>query len=268
MPCRLTATFFGALAAACAPQIPDSAPQRLRVATPAPAVATARPGEPVAEAAARARRAAAAEGGRLIEPAAAPFLFGAPAGRRFLAAPPPRALARGAPAGRCPGLGLGTGPRAPTQALRACLAAQPEARDCGCALLAVDDAVLSSQPALAYAPGVGGRLLGVDDARFGVLVVEEAPGPATGDTVARFLDGAATVAVAELRADGAATLTLPADGRVFFGRRERRGWRRGRLTERLLLEDATGDRIVALIGFEPADIAAEGVALGAWTPPG
>ena len=79
-----------------------------------------------------------------------------------------------------------------------------------------------------------------------------------------FYDAAGLVALGVLGPDGEARLTDLRDGLSYDGWREPRGWRRGRLTERLLLVGAGDARLIALIGFEPADVVAECPALAAW----
>ncbi len=258
-----------ALLAACADDGPPPA-AGLRAARAGPVTAMAL-AEARAAAADAAERALSAPRVPRIEPAAAPFLFSAPEGRAFLAAPvAARALARGAPREWCPTIGLAAAPEAADpaaaaeRALRRCLAARDErarAAGCGCRLLALGDALLAPQSALDYAPGVGARLIGLGDGR--PLIARETPAEGAGAVVA-FESAAGRVAEARLAPDGTATLTLDDGGAVFEGRRERLGWRRGRIVERLLLRDAAGRRLIALIGIEPLDYAAAGPALAAW----
>jgi hypothetical protein len=266
--------FLGGCAAE--PAAPTS--QLLRVAPVAPPViATEADGAAAAansagRSAARVLARPAAARPRPIEPAAAPFLHAAPLGRAFLTAPAPRALALGTPARFCPGAGLATGAQAPARALAACLAdgrqaldpAAPRPETCGCTLVAVDDAVLDLNRARSYAAGVGARLLGAG--RSGPLTAREIAPPVDappGATAAVFMSASGPVAEAVMTPAGEATLRL-ADGRAFAGRRARRGWSRGRVVERLLLTDAAGARMIALIGVEPAAFAAQGPALAQW----
>lgn len=278
----------GALAAcAGAPAAPQGplAQQRFLPLQPPPQIAV-RAGADMADALAAVRRLArdgADDGadngadsaaGRRIEAVAEPFLYGSPLGRRFLRLAPARALALGDPAERCPAAGLGqdaatrdgAGAQAAAgQALRRCLAMVEGRADCGCRLLALDDKLLAGPLAFTYAPGVGGRLVGdgVGGRGAPLTVAERATDDPT-RTLIGFFDATGPVAVGEVEDDGGARLMLVRSGAVFEGRRERRGWRRGRIVERLLLSDAEGRRIIALIGFEPADIVAEGAALAAW----
>lgn len=208
-----------------------------------------------------------------VDAAQAPFLTRSPIGRRFLAAPAPRALAIGDPAETCPAAAVAAGPAGASRqavaarALDACLANLEDAgRDpaCGCRVVAVDDVLLAPPSAFVYAEGVGGRLVG--DGRFGgrPLIAEEVDAPDGRSVRIAFFDAAGPVAVGDLADDGRARLVMLDDGAVFTGRREPRGWRRGRVQERLLLQGADGARLIALIGFEPADVAAEGPALAVW----
>ena len=211
----------------------------------------------------------AASSPKRVEAAGAPFLYNAPVGARFLAAKGPRALARGEPPERCPAAIAATG-SSPLGAARAagaqCLRALATTPDCRCRLLALDDVLLAEPGALAYAPGVSGRLVGLGQAAR-PLTIEERPTDDPDRTLLAFYDAGGPVAVAELDAGGEARLILLANGALYEGARETWGWRRGRLTERLLLTGEDGRRLIALVGFEPADIAAEGSALAAWPAP-
>ncbi|TVQ56650.1 MAG: hypothetical protein EA355_06265 [Rhodobacteraceae bacterium] len=208
-----------------------------------------------------------------VEQERAPFIARSPIGRRFLDAPTPRALALGDPPRHCPAAAIAAGPVGATRAdavsraLGACLEALAEAGDaaaCGCRVIAVDDVLLAPVDAYAYAEGVGGRLVG--DGRFGgrPLIAEEVDAPDGRGVRVAFFDAGGPVAVGELADNGGARLLMLDDGAVFTGWREPRGWRRGRVQERLLLEGADGARLIALIGFEPADVAEEGPALAVW----
>lgn len=190
---------------------------------------------------------------------AAPFLQFSPLGQRFRAAPPPRALAIGSPGPSCPGAGVGADA---ASALRTCLAANGGRPDCGCEVLAVNDTLLPSTNGLNYAPGVSGRLYGLRDP-LGPLVVEERALPDDGVIVA-FYAPDRLVALGELRDDGAARLVVAGTGALYVGDREKRGWRRGRLTERLLLRGENGRRLIALIGFEPEELASRRAELTRW----
>jgi hypothetical protein len=204
------------------------------------------------------------------EAAATPFLYASPVGRRFLSTIGPRALARGEPPELCPAVAAAGGPT-PAQAARdatlRCLTALGEApggrTECSCRVLAVDDVMLAEPEAFAYAPGVGGRLVGLGQGAR-PLTVEERATDDPDRTLIAFYDAGGPVAVGELGAGGEARLVMLETGALYEGAREPRGWRRGRLLERLLLTGRDGKRLIALVGFEPGDIAAEGPALAAW----
>lgn len=207
---------------------------------------------------------------RRVEPESVAFLQGSAAGRVFLRAAGARALAMGEPPERCPAIGLVTRSEAGASgsvaeaALLACLEDRADSADCGCRLLAANDTLLAPLERFAHAPGVGARLVGLGPALAGPLVAREDPeARPDGATLVTFTGAWAAVATAVLGADGSATLEL-ADGTRFEGHRERHGWRRGRLTERLLLRSASGARVIALIGFEPDEFARDGARLAAW----
>jgi hypothetical protein len=273
---RLAAAMAGAVAlAGCASTSRDGPGEAFRLA-PAAEIAARTEAEIPAATARLGRYApdgAAWRDAPRIEAAQAPFVSRSPIGRRFLAAPTPRALALGDPPAICPAAALVAGPPGAARAavagraLDACLASLGErgmAASCGCRVVAVDDLLLAPLEAFAYAGGVGGRLVG--DGRFGgkPLIAEEANAPDGRGVRIAFYDAAGPVALGDLGDDGAARLLMLEDGAVFTGWREPWGWRRGRVQERLLLEGADGERLIALIGFEPADVAAEGPALAAW----
>jgi hypothetical protein len=217
--------------------------------------------------AARARQA----GSKRIAPASIPLLYNTAWGRRWFTDGAHRAAVRGKPAASCPAFAAITAPErhaAVEQAVGACaqaLDASGAAAACECELIALDDMLLAPLDAFAYAPGVDGRLLGLGGRHAGPLVVREvgdAPMPGVGDFVIADVHGA--VARGTLSANGRATLELLPDGPVLTGWREREGWRRGRMTERLLLEDPGGRRVIALIGHDPATFARDGARLALW----
>lgn len=263
-------TAFAAAGCAGGGGAPVSSPRNLYAARMPAATATVA-SDASAGAAAVGRRAARvaaqapAEGAtRRIEPAAAPFLYGAPLGRRFLKATGARALAIGEPSAFCPAGAVATAPDASlasvgAEALRRCLAPMrasgrtaPDGTPCGCRLIALGDALLAEPEAYAYAPGVGARLLGLGDAR--PLVAHEAAGPSDGDIAVLFESAAGPVAEARLLGDGRARLIHLGSGVVYEGTRVQVGWGRGRLRERLDLTGPDGRRVVALIGYEPEDL--------------
>lgn len=217
--------------------------------------------------------------GRMIETQATPLLYRTAWGRRYLAATGSRAVAIGEPAARCPGLGVVAGPgRLPDAgqtALARCMGSLEAAGapDCGCRLIAADDTLLAPLDAFSHAEGVGARLIGLRagmsrHAGGGPLTARESPEPGPGDsTFVRFDGPQGPVAEASLFDDGRAEMVLSGSGLRLEGRRDLRGWHRGRLTERLLLTDPEGRRVIALIGFEPDDWAREGPALASWPRP-
>jgi hypothetical protein len=261
----------GLLLAGCADR-PAPAPPSQRFASfaSAPAI-VARDDAEVATAQARAQRIGAlgaGAGATRIEEAAAPFLHGSPAGRRFLAARPPRALALGDPPERCPALGLAEGrTSAASDALSACLAQlRQRGADgaCGCRIVALDDALTAPPERFRYAPGVSARLIGPAAGAGRLLIAEERAAPDGRSVRVAFSGPDGPVAAADLAEDGAARLVDLETGALWTGRREPVGWRRGRLAERLLLEGPGGARLIALIGFEPDEMADAGAALARW----
>lgn len=75
-----------------------------------------------------------------------------------------------------------------------------------------------------------------------------------------------------LDADGGAELLLAPPGDVeappvpFRGTAIEVGWRRGRIAQRLYLQDAAGRRVSLLLGFPPDDLAAYAAAWLAFPP--
>jgi hypothetical protein len=270
---NVSATVLALGLSACTDSPPASAPAPDGLTQPAPGsprIEARRPEDVATAAKASGRFAAASPAGRRLDPAAAPFLHAAPGGRAYLALPTPRALARGEPAARCPALAAAPGPTPSAAAEAALGACFGQLRDrgaeagCGCRILALDGALVAPQSEFAYAPGVGARILGGDPSDGRPLVaIERTDGDPALVEVA-FLDALGPVAVARLGAGGDARLLTREGPTEYAGVREMRGWRRGRMTERLLLRSADGRRLIALIGFEPADIAAEGAALARW----
>ena len=201
---------------------------------------------------------------------ALPFLTSTEAGKRFLSAAAPRALARGMPARACPAAAMASAapgtPRAEVagQALLSCLARLgPERTGCGCRIVALDDLVTVPREDTAYATGTSARMrsaaLGIDL----LLVAEETPG---GGTLLRDLRG--PVARLENGENDAVTLLFHATGRRFEGYRIAVGFRRGRIAERVYVVDADGNRLSLLIGFEPGELAGRAGAWLAWPPEG
>ncbi|SET29014.1 hypothetical protein [Oceanicella actignis] len=191
----------------------------------------------------------------------APLIFGAPEGRAFLTAPAAgRALAIGAPPPSCPARAASAGAsgddaQAGMAALAACRAQLRRAGredGCGCALIAVGDALTAPPDAYAYAPGAGARVLGPAWGLALTLASREEPAaggarrltfhPAPGERL-RVLIRPDDTAEAELRGpDGPTRLT---------GSRRALGLERGRFAEVLTLRDPRGRPLVVAAGLAP-----------------
>jgi hypothetical protein len=210
------------------------------------------------------------ESARWVGVDALPFLTSTEAGKRFLSAAAPRALARGMPPQTCPAAAMASATPGTSrtevagQALRRCLTLlTPERPDCGCRIVALDDLVTVPREDTVYATGTSARMrspaLGIDL----LLVAEEVPG---GDTILRDLHG--PVARLENGENDAVTLRFHATGSRFDGHRIVVGFRRGRIAERIYVTDAGGNRLSLLIGFEPGELADRAGAWLAWPPEG
>lgn len=271
------AVWFCLAAAACAPALPpdpgagpDRAAQpRLLVLGAPPRVAAATAAD-LPDAGAIARRSTGpALAGRTdaqwVDADALPYLTGSAAGRDFLNRAAPRALARGAPADRCPTVQVAGGTDrgdAAARALGQCLAALAQTRPpCGCEVVALDDLVTVPRDEVAYATGTTARLIGPGiDALW---VAEEQPG---GRILLRDLVGPVALVTRD-PGDGARLDLLRDPGRL-EGFRLGVGFRRGRLAERIYLRDDQGRRFSLLIGFAPAELAAGAGAWLAWPAAG
>ncbi|HUF86245.1 MAG TPA: hypothetical protein VMM59_02585 [Thermohalobaculum sp.] len=207
-------------------------------------------------------------GARWARVDALPFLTQTEAGRRFLAASPPRALARGMPPEFCPAVALAEGPAGAgrgsvvRRALESCLARLGAAREgCGCRVIALDDALTVPREEAAYAIGVSARLQVPDLGLDLMLVAEDGPGDAP-EVLLRDLRGPVARLV---RGPGEAVVVeLAGSGRRFEGFRIPVGFRRGRLAERVYATDAEGHRLRLLVGFEPAELSGHAAAWLAW----
>lgn len=206
-----------------------------------------------------AARVRALPGSKMVEISAIPWLRASPEGELFLASPFPRALARGAPAESCPAAAPSayadaqpaSRPEATAAALDACfaiLARRGAPADCGCQVVAVDDALIAPQGDFSFAPVVSALLIGPAGPQR--LVAETLP-PAMGAELVSLRDTRGEVARLALLGD-AAEMAL-ADGSRFSGRREPFGYRRGRLAERLVLTGPAGEDMTILIGVEARD---------------
>lgn len=209
---------------------------------------------------------------------ALPFLTQTETGRRFLAAAPPRAIARGMPAEFCPAVASASGAAGDgrgavaRRALEACLAQLgPEREGCGCRVLALDDVVTVPRDETAYATGVSARMQVPDMDLDLLLVAEDARGDArrnerghvAGDTVLlRDLRG--PVARLSHGEDDSVEVVFTRSGRRFEGYRVPVGFRRGRLAQRIYARDAEGHRLRLLVGFEPEELAGHAAAWLAW----
>ena len=244
--------------------------ERLLVLERPPIIAVQEPEEmPLAIRAADSLDAAALErreSARRVGTDALPFLTQTAAGRRFLAAAAPRAIARGMPAEFCPAVATAAGPaeagrgEVVRRALGACLEGLGAAREgCGCRVLALDDVVTVPRDETAYATGVTARMqvpgldldlmLVAEDAADGTVLLRDLAGP-----VARLSHGEGD----------AVSLAFADSGRRFEGYRVPVGFRRGRLAERIYARDEAGHRLRLLIGFEPDELAGRAAAWLAW----
>jgi len=193
------------------------------------------------------------------------WLTGSEAGRVFLEAPLPRAIARGDPPRTCPATGLAAGDpagrgSAVRTALSRCLDALPAAaKDCGCELVAVDSVLTVPRDEMAYATGVTARVRAPEAGFDGLLIAEDETG---GAILLRDVTG--PVARITRPADGRAALEFLGGGPRFEGIATPVGYRRGRLAERLYLANADGSRAVVLIGFSPGELAESAGAGLAW----
>lgn len=207
---------------------------------------------------------------RLVSVEEMPFLLRTAAGRAFLAAAGPRAIARGMPEASCPAtvtLAPGRGevrlPDLVGDTLSACMALlRPEHPDCGCRVLAVGDFLTVPREEMSYATGTTARLrapaLGLD----GVFVAEE---EAAGMLI-RDLRG--PIARVTRPRDGEVRVTLLRDRGVLQGRSLPVGYRRGRVAERIYASGPGGVRLSLLVGFSPEELAEGAAAWLAWPAEG
>lgn len=200
---------------------------------------------------------------------ALPFLTSTEAGREFLAATTPRALARGMPQEACPHTAAASAapgtPRGEVagEAIRSCVAQiRPSESGCGCRVVALDDMITVPVSATAYATGISARLRSVSLGLDVLLVAEEE----NGGILLRDLRG--PVAHLTYGADDTVELRFDDTGQRFEGHRIPVGFRRGRVAERIYAADAEGKRISLLIGFEPDELAGGAAAWLAWPPEG
>ena len=265
----------GALAA-CAPSAPNdprlSGPtavdlNRMASAPGAPHISLSDPSETRDAALSAERylrtRLPTARGLRFLEISAIPYLRRSPEGAAFLSRGLPRALARGAPAERCPAAavsaaGLPSSSGAVESALGQCLSllnARGADTSCECRVLALDNALTAPRRDFAFAPGVSAFLIR-DDSSTALRLIAESE-LASGDTETVILrDAADAVAVLALRGDDAALRFASAPDALWLGEREMFGYRRGRLSERIIFTADDGRSIRLLIGVEDRDAVA------------
>ena len=204
-----------------------------------------------------------ARGLRRLQISEIPYLRRSPEGAAFLNSGFPRALARGAPAARCPAAAASppeseTAAAAVGQALAICLprlSARGADASCGCQVLALNDALVAPRRDFAFAPGVTAFMIRGDRGRIQRLVAESEPTPNGGESV--LLRSAAGIVGVLALQDGAAEMRLAADPDIAWrGERRPFGYRRGRLSERITLKADGGRSIRLLVGVETRDAVA------------
>ncbi|MGB0508029.1 MAG: hypothetical protein ACPGGK_17715 [Pikeienuella sp.] len=200
-------------------------------------------------------RLASARGSRMIEVAALPWLRSAPEGMAFLSAAAPKALARGAPDSSCPVAKISkpyakTAEEAAISALSQCVAALSNTSNCGCQLIAMDSVVLAPRTDLSFAPSVTATLINGEASTR--LVADQRSENADGEVTLRHASG--YYGVIQLSNDQAEMTLAAQPGKVFTGHREKFGYRRGRVAERLVLTSQSGEKLTVLIGVEYRDV--------------
>lgn len=198
-------------------------------------------------------------GVRQLQVSAIPFLRATPAGNAFLQQSGPRALARGEPAALCPAAAASdpasaNRAAAVSSAFTTCLGIlQAESADpsCGCRLMAVDQALLMPQSAFSFAPVVSALLID-SDGRAERLVAESVGADAEKELVL-LRDAVGERGRMILAGDLAEAILADPDGRALTGVRERFGYRRGRIAERVRLITADGEEVIILVGVEMRD---------------
>lgn len=204
-------------------------------------------------------------GARFLDASALPWLSGSSIGREFLSAPSPRVLVRGRPQAFCPIAFTETGdPGVPREtlartALTRCLQQVPDG--CGCRVVAVDDALITTREDVTYATGIAARIRARSAGLDGLLVAEE---KRNGEILLRDLSGViGTVAISK---DNVAKVRLGTPAVVYEGTARDVGFRRGRLARRIYATNAAGERVSLLIGFDPGELAEIAGAWLAWPP--
>lgn len=263
---------LGALVA-CAPQTPQdprlSGPSavdltRMASAPGAPRITAGNPADAAGAARSALRyiseRLPGTRGLRLLEISAIPYLRRSPEGATFLRQPFPRALARGTPPHLCPAAAASS-PTAENSAMAAedalvqCLGALSDRgadASCGCRLLAVDNALVAPRRDFAFAPGVTAFLIRGQSRSAERLIAESEPTNTGGEIV--ILRNAANVVATLVLTGETADLRLAASPEVIWtGTRRVFGYRRGRLSERMVLTSDDGRSMRLLIGVENRD---------------
>lgn len=204
-----------------------------------------------------------ARGARRLQISEIPYLRRSPEGAAFLSRAFPRALARGAPAERCPAAAVSPeGAATPDDAVSGALAqcfARLEARgadtSCGCQVLAVDSALVAPRRDFSFAPGVTAFLIRGGGAPAERIVAESEPTATGGESV--LLRSAAGVLGAVSLSAESAEMRLADDPDILWrGDRRLFGYRRGRLSERIAFTSGDGRSIRLLIGVENRDAVA------------
>lgn len=204
------------------------------------------------------------QGARRVDANELPWLSGSEAGRDFLSRTGNRVLVRGRPQGFCPMALAESAPSAPLSmlarsALTRCLEQAPDG--CGCRVVAINDALLTTLDEVTYATGIAARLrarsLGLDD----LLVAEETP-----DRRILLRDLSGVVGEVAFNGDDGASITLRGTDKTFRGTARKVGFRRGRLAQRIYATSEAGDRLSLLIGFGPEELAEYAGAWLAWPP--
>lgn len=208
-----------------------------------------------------------ARGLRLLEISAIPYLRRSPEGAVFLRQPFPRALARGTPAQNCPAAatsspGATSVIQAAEDALTRCLgllSARGADATCGCRLLAADNALVAPRRDFAFAPGVTAFLIrdrtGGQTGAAERLIAESEPADDGGESVI-LRTAAGPVGALALNGETAEMRLAPAPEVVWRGTRRMFGYRRGRMSERMVLTSDDGRSVRLLIGVEDRDAVA------------
>lgn len=204
-----------------------------------------------------------ARGLRLLEISAIPYLRRSPEGAAFLKQTFPRALARGTPSQICPAAatsapGAGSSTLAAQDALGQCLAAlsaRGSDASCGCRLLALDNALVAPRRDFVFAPGVTAFMIRSQTGAAERLIAESEPAGEAGESVI-LRNAAGVVGTLALNGEMAEMRLTAAPDVIWRGKRRLFGYRRGRLSERMVLTSDDGRTIRLLIGVENRDAVA------------